>query len=186
MKYLQTIVYGFLLVGQCPLSAIGTDYLAEKSLLSRMKKNGRDYAKRVSKAEKKDLSDIVKALAYDSWTSLMGNKSSLNAKGKNIESVHPFRFLETVFRNEELKAGIHAIRDRGGLFWNDFIKGLTRSLDEEANQQNLLPFTSEFANNIHFSEARMLPYLQQKKWTDFVNLLIDEIPREISPDRYDM
>ncbi len=191
MKNLTALLCGLLLVGgQLPQPLTGAlfNFSQNKTATLRAKKTVRDYYRKKDekkeKEEKKDLSDIVKALAYDSWSSLLSQKSSLKGKGRNIEHVHPFRFLETVFRNEELKAGIHAIRDRGKWVWSDFIGGLTGSLNEEANNQNLLPFTSDFAKNIHFSEQRILPLLKERKWVEFVNLLIDEIPREINPDRY--
>lgn len=189
MKNLKTTLCGLLLIGgQLPYSLMGvsTPSPQEKNITLRTKKMQRDYQTPVTKAEKKDLSYIIKALGFDSLPSLLKEKSSLKKAGERIEHIHPFRFLETVFKNEELKAGIHAIRDRGKWVWGDFVEGLTGSLNEEANRQNLMQYTSDFAKNLRFSEERILPYLQQKKWTEFVNVLIDEIPREINPDRYDM
>jgi hypothetical protein len=155
------------------------------------KKPWRSYSWALDKEERKDITYIVDTLGYDdlvfsmSGKSILKKKSSLKEAGNRIKHVHPFRFLECVFKNEKLKAAIHAIRDRGGFVWRDFINGLTRSLDEENSRENLLPFVSDFAKTIKFSEERFLPLLKQKKWNKFVDLLIDEVPRTIDPNRYD-
>ena len=146
----------------------------------------RDYETAVTEPEKKDLTYIVTSLANDSLISLGTSKSSLKKAGDRIDHIHPFRFLMTVFTDEKLKAGAHAIRDRGGWVWEGFIDGLTGSLKEEAARLNLLQFAPDFAQKVKIDLALILPSLEQGKMTEFVNVLIDKIPREINPNRYDM
>lgn len=150
------------------------------------KANWRDYEASVTKSEKKDIAYIVTTLGNDSLISIGTSKSSLKKAGDRIDHLHPFRFLMTVFSDEKLKAGIHAIRDRGGWVWSGFIDGITGSLNEEAGQKNLLQFAPDFANRVKIDPGLITPLLQQSKWSDFVNILIDKIPREIDPNRYDM
>jgi hypothetical protein len=150
------------------------------------KTNWRDYETSVTKSEKKDIAYIVTTLAYDSLLSIGTSASSLKETKKRIIHIHPFRFLMTVFTDEKLKAGIHAIRDRGGWIWSGFIDGLEGSLNEEAGRKNLLQFAPDFAKKVHINVELIMPSLQQGKWGDFVNILIDKIPREIDPNRYDM
>lgn len=146
----------------------------------------RDYAASVSKQEKKDLAYIITTLANDSLLSIGTSKSSLKKAGDRIDHLHPFRFLSTVFNDEELKAGVHAIRDRGGWTWEGFIDGVTGSLKDEAARDNLLQFAPDFAQKINIDLSLIMPSLERGKWSEFVNLLIDKIPRKIDPNRYDM
>lgn len=161
--------------------------LSHPGELIRIKKsNWRDYQNPVTKEEKKDLGYIIKTLGFESLISIGKNRSSLKKAGDRIDHLHPFRFLMTVFNDEELKAGIHAIYDRGGWIWSGFVEGLEGSLKDEANRQNLLPFVSDFAKRIKIEESVILPYLQQNRWEEFIKLLIDRIPREKDPNRYNM
>lgn len=146
----------------------------------------RDFSIPVSKSEKKEIAYIVKTLANDNLISLGFSKSSLEKAGDRIEHIHPYRFLITVFTDEELKAGVHAIRHRGGWTWEGFIDGLTGSLKDEAAKGNLLKYTSEFAQKVNIDPSLIHPSLEKGKWVEFVNVLIDKIPREFDPNRYDM
>lgn len=150
------------------------------------KTNWRDYEASVTKSEKKDIAYIVTTLAYDNLLSIGTSTSSLKDTRKRIIHIHPFRFLMTVFTDEKLKAGIHAIRDRGGWIWSGFVDGLEGSLNEEAGHKNLLQFAPDFAKKVRIDVDQIMPSLQQSKWGDFLNILIDKIPREIDPNRYDM
>ena len=146
----------------------------------------RDYSVSVTKQEKKDMAYIITTLANDNLISVGVSKSSLKKAGDRIDHLHPFRFLITVFADEELKAGIHAIRDRGGWIWEGFIDGLTGSIEQEAAGGNLLQFTTDFAKKVKIQPSLIQPSLEKGKWSEFVDVLIDKIPREIDPNRYDM
>lgn len=146
----------------------------------------RDYAVAVTKQEKKEISYIISTLANDSLLSIGTSRSSLKKAGDRIDHLHPLRFLMAIFTDEKLKAGTHAIRDRGGWTWEGFIDGITGSLKEEGGRHNLLPFVSDFAEKVKIDPSLILPSLEKGKWSEFVDLLIDKIPREIDPNRYDM
>lgn len=161
--------------------------ISHAGLVIRAKKeNVRNYEVSVKKEEKKDLAYIITALAYDSLISIATSTSSINKAGKRIDHLHPYRFLMTIFTDQELIAAAHAIRDRGGLPWSGFLDGITGSLTNEAAHDNLLQYTSDFASKVKIDPALILPLLKSGKWTEFVNVLIDKIPREIDPNRYDM
>jgi hypothetical protein len=181
MLNVRHLFFGFVLcVGLIPqLSSAGVTARSKTS-------HWREYEIPVSKSEKKDLAYILKTLAYDSLISIAASRSSIKKAGERIDHFHPFRFLMTIFTDEELKACVHAIRDRGGLPLNGFMDGITGSLKEESSKKNVLQYTSDFARKVKIDEALILPSLQQEKWKEFVNILIDKIPREIDPNRYDM
>lgn len=149
-------------------------------------KNGRDYFRPVSSAEMKDINYIVKTLASSSWTKLWSSKSSLKEAGDRIENIHPLRFLLCIFMDEELKGGIHAIRDRKKI-WKEFFSGLSDSLEKESNIGNLQSYyIQDFANTVKIDAAQIRSPIQQHKWTDLLDLLIALIPRQGNPGRYDM
>lgn len=174
--------------GHNPLDQAG--YLFEVShagITVRSKKEAwRDYGEAVSKSDKKDIAFIVTTLATGSKLTALSESSSLKKAGKRIERVHPLRFLMTVFNDEELKAGVHAIRDVGGMIGDGFFDPLVDTLKEEAARGNVLQFTADFAEKVNIDPALIQPSMEKGKWKDFVDTLIDQIPRKINPNRYDM
>lgn len=146
----------------------------------------RDYSHSVSKQDKKDIHYIITTLANDSLISIGTSRSSLKKAGERIDYLHPFRFLMAIFTDEELKAGAHAIRDRGGWTWDGFTDGIIGSLKEESARNNVLEFVPDFAHKVKIDSSLILPLLEKGKWQEFVNILIDKIPRSINPNRYDM
>lgn len=155
-------------------------------ILRAQKDQWRNYQASVSKTEKGAIAYIVNTLAYDNLLTINDQKSSLKKKGDQIKHIHPFCFLRTVFLDEQMKVGIAAIRDRISWIRDGFFDGIYGSLDEEADRKNLLPFVSDFAQSLNIKEELIKPSLEKRKWKDFINTLIDNIPRENDPNRYNM
>lgn len=146
----------------------------------------RNYNIPVSQSEKEDLTYITNTMARNSLPSIATSKSSLKKAGDRIEHLHPLRFLMTIFTDEELKANIHAIRSRGWI-WDKFYDGLEGSLKDESKKDNMkIEFVIDFANTIGINVDLIQPAIQEKRWKDLVNVLIDTIPRSGNPGRYDM
>jgi len=146
----------------------------------------RNYDTPVSSHEKKDLLYIVNTLARNSLMSIASDKGSLKKAGDRINHLHPLRFLMTIFTDEEMKADISAIRSRGWV-WSSFYDGLEGSLKEESKKGNIkTEFVMNFAQIIGINPDKILPAIQDKRWKDFVNILIDTVPRTGNPNRYDM
>lgn len=145
----------------------------------------RDYQRRTSREEKKDITYIVKTLAYDSLVQVGCAKASLKEAGKRIQSVHPFQFLIVVFQDDELKVGFDIIRNRTWI-GKKFFSGLKESLEEESGRDNLLPFLDDFAKKIGLSPSRLRPLIQAKKWDSVIKLLIEQIPPRTDADRYNL
>lgn len=149
-------------------------------------KQSRDYDAPISKSEKDDIAFIVNTLAYDSLISISSQKSSLKKAGDRIDRIHPLRFLEVVFSSERLKAGIAAIRGQFSWVKDGFFDGIFGSLKEEAGRDNLFRFVSDFAKNVKIDVKRINPTLKRGDWKGFINTLIEEIPRDQDPNRYNM
>jgi hypothetical protein len=160
--------------------------ISHAGVMLRAKQLNRDYKIPVDKEERKDIAFIVNTLSKESLIDIGRARSTLKRAGSRIDHLHPFRFLMVVFGDEELKAGAHAIRDRGGWIWSGFLDGIMGSLKEEAKNKNLLQFTSDFADHVKIDSELILPSLKDGNWRKFVDILIDEIPRKIDPNRYKM
>jgi len=146
----------------------------------------RNYETPVTREERNKIAFIVKTLGFDSVVSVGKEKSSLESAGKKIEHLHPFCFLKVVFQDEELKAGIAAIRDRISWIKNGFFDGIYGSLKDEAELGNLEPHIADFSKKLKVDESTVRSYIEKKKWKEFVSYLIDKIPREKDPKRYNM
>lgn len=145
----------------------------------------RDYTQPVTDSEKKDIVYIITSMANKPLTKLFKMKSSLESAGDRINHVHPLRFLECVFTDEELKVGIRNIKGRGWV-WSDFYGGLKDSLHEESLKDNMRDeFIADFCLNINIGIDIVNDAIQQRRWSDFLTLLIKHIPREGDHDRYD-
>jgi hypothetical protein len=161
--------------------------VAQDQIVVRKKDSGRNYSAPVSKSEKKDITYIVTTLARDSLVSVGLATSSLNKAGDRINNVHPLKFLMTIFADEELKACAHGIRDRGGFIWQGFLDGVIKGSSEETAKKNMkVEFIEDFAKKVKIDPALIIEPIQQSRWKDFVNLLLDKIPRSQDPNRYDM
>lgn len=158
---------------------------SDTGILFRAKKSCfRNYECGYSKQDKEDIKRILTTLARDSLISVASQKSSINRAGDRIDGLHPFCFLMCIFTDEELKCCAHAIRDRGGWVGDGFYEGIVDTLTEECAKDNLYQFVDDFAKKVKIDPQLIRPSLQQQKWMEFTNILIDNIPRENNPNRY--
>lgn len=136
--------------------------------------------------EAEDVSYIVSTLGNKSIAKVWKAKSSLKRAGEKIEHIHPLRFLEIVFTDEELKAAIYNLRNRE-LLWSEFKGGLYGSLSEELARGNLTEEqVLDFTNNIGIDSAIVYPSIVRGDWDEMLSILIKNVPREGNPGRYDM
>ncbi len=146
----------------------------------------RSYENKTTQSEKDDMYFIMKSLATKSIPWLMKNKSKLSAAGNRIDSVHPLRFLETVFTEEELKVYLHNIRKRSGFTWSEYLNGIKGSLEDECLIGNLTnEMLLDFASNVNVDYSILEPLARQEKWEDLIKTLIVYVPREGDSGRYD-
>jgi len=160
--------------------------ITHAGLFFRAKKKNchRNYECGYSKRDKEDIHRILTSLARDSLISIASQKSSIERAGDRLDPLHPLCFLMCIFCDEELKCCAHAIRDRGGWVADGFYSGIVNTLGEEEGRNNLYQFVDDFAKKVKIDPAIIRPSLQQRKWMEFTNLLIDQIPRENDPTRY--
>lgn len=145
----------------------------------------RDYNRPTEKEESKTIYYIVTTLGNKSIATIIKETSNLKRTRTTLNNLHPLRFAEVIFSNEELKAAV--VNLKGRPWWSDFRKGLVDTLAEESKKQNLkLEYIQDFAQKVHIDPNLILPSLQKGKWDEFLNLLVDKVPRAGNPGKFDM
>lgn len=163
-------------------------FLSQKTLaIPKNVVSSRNYHLDVTPTEREDIAFIVINLGRSSLKKLLGLKSTLKKAGTRVDHVHPFKFLSVVFSDEELKVAILQIRERGGWVAKEFFSGMYDSLTEEANSGNLKDeFLLDFANKLEIDVSLISKVVESKDWKELINVLIEVLPRQGDPNRYDM
>ncbi len=167
------------------------EYLIEDIGFGASKKHGqflgvpRDYFAPLTANEIGDIRHIVTSLANRSLIHLLANRGEFEAAGDRVDHVHPLKFLMVIFTDEELKVCVRNMRGRGWV-WGSFASGLTDSLATESSIDNLrIEHIYDFASTVEIDPNMIVPSVEQKKWEEFINLLIEHVPRKGDHGRYD-
>lgn len=158
-----------------------------KILVSKSKdeKKPRNYFYSHSQADVDDISFIVQTLANHKTIELAKYKSELKSKGKNVDHVHPLRFLQIICVDSVLKDCAFSIKANGGYIWQKFLDGIVTSLKDEMKLLNLpLDYIADFAVIIGIDVNLILPTYASQKWVDFVSVVIDSVNNKDDADRY--
>lgn len=143
----------------------------------------RDYTAAVTADQKKDIGYILKTLGNASLTKIAKQKSSLEKAGNRIESIHPFKFLETIFTDEELIVSIRNLQGRSKL-WPQFRDPLISSLSAESDVGNLTPYTQDLASTLKIDVSGISADIDNKNWSGLISDLITLVPRTGDSNRY--
>ncbi len=126
----------------------------------------------ISQTDKKLISYIISSMAEKNMFQLGLQKKSLEKRGKQIEHVHPLKFLSFLFSQPHLRQAMQEIRTNY-FKWNGFMDGLSKKLDSEANAQDLLPYVEGFATSLNVDSRRVAYYLEKKDWEALVVFLMN-------------
>ncbi len=121
--------------------------------------------------DQNNIAYIIQTMADNGKLSLLFKKSELNGIGARINHVHPFKFLGTVFSNENLKACMREIY-KDYFKWNGFMDGLGPSLTIQADQGKLGQYLNDFAKETGVTSQELLGYIQSKDWESMVRYLM--------------
>ncbi len=159
--------------------------LMKAQSVKKIRTEPRNYPAGLSQQETTDITFIVSTLGKSSLLKIKSSEKSLKSAGDRIINVHPFQLLALVFTNEELKVAMRQMNGRAWV-WKEFLDGVTTSLEEENNLNNVAPFVADFAKRINFDANQINTFVKGKKWKDLVDELIKKIPREGDTGRYNM
>lgn len=148
----------------------------------------RSYERGYTQSEKQIVSWIVNTLADTSYITLINKEKKLKEEGQRITNLHPLRFCEIIFNDEKLKCGVHKIRAKlVSKIPDKFFGGITKTLQQESMRHNLRhEYIQDFSKNVGIDYQLISPLLESSRWTDFVNCLIEHLPRKTNPNRYNM
>jgi hypothetical protein len=151
-----------------------------------VKKYSRDYNVLPSQKEKDIITYITLTCANKSLLKLWKERDSIRKSGDKLLNLHPLRFLQTIFENEELKAAIASLYSRDWV-WSEFKRGIVDTLHEENNKKNLRnEHVEDFAKIVKIPSNILYPYIQKADWDGLLYALIENVPRAGNPSRYDM
>lgn len=159
---------------------------ATKKIQSLTSASYRNYDNPLTADEKSTIAYIVNTLANNSYARLLLMKGDLDRAGAKIDHVHPLRHIAAIFSDEQLKVNIRNIKKKS-LVWKNYVSGLGNSLSEEAARNNLTSdFVEDFARTLKLDPSHVQPMIGQQSWSSLIDYLIDAIPRQGNPRRYDM
>ncbi|MBS0606533.1 MAG: hypothetical protein KF898_07890 [Parachlamydiales bacterium] len=120
--------------------------------------------------EKRKIFQIVHTLGTTNPIFLWPQQSTLEQLGREIEHVHPFKFLEYIILHPTLCRDIDAIRN-SSLLWPRFLEGLANKLiRERAGLANFLP---GFARSLQIPPVNLEPFLGSGNWEAMTFYIID-------------
>lgn len=108
-----------------------------------------------------------------SFFEFVGKTGMFRQYEKEIDPVHPFKFLTTIFSDPNLKAGM---KNAFGFFYlrEGFMMGVKKGMNREGPRGNLIPYAHEFAQEMNVKEDILVRLIQQKEWEKIVRLLMGE------------
>jgi hypothetical protein len=136
----------------------------------------RNYYDAPTANDKKDLRYIMRTLANNSLLKISWNASSLKKAGERIDHLHPFKFLEAIFCDHEMRAHTRHLQGKARV-WKEFVDGVSDSLTRENTTNNLTPHMQEFATQVAVDAQIIQPLVSAKKWKELINALIVHTPR---------
>jgi len=146
----------------------------------------RDYSHLPTLEDQQDIAFIVHSLGQKPLAKIYFSKQTITEAGARIDYLHPLRFLEAIFTNEELKVSMRMMRERGWI-WPEFVGGLSTTFNQEKSQSNLKQeYVADFAQSVDLSFDRLYPFFQREAWVELMQYLVKEVPRKGDFNRYDM
>lgn len=121
--------------------------------------------------EKKNIYKIVSTMGEKNVVQLLFEKKTLERKGKEINHVHPMRFIGYAFSDPYLKKCMARIKT-SGFKWGGFIDGFGGRMKEEYNRNNLLPYVPSFCEYLNANPEKVTRFIQNRDWDGLVKYLI--------------
>lgn len=146
----------------------------------------RDYYAGYTQEDKNNWKFILTNLSNKPLTKLLALRPKLKLAGDKIAHVHPLQLLCCAFSDDSLKVALRNLQARGGYVWGEFISDMGKSFGEEMNLSNMRDeYIHDFSLNVKIDIDLIYGSIQQRKWEHFINLLINNIPRDNPSDPWD-
>lgn len=130
------------------------------------------YGLRLSFDDCDNISKLIKNMADLNLWDLLKKVKEMKKLGRNLQPVHPLRFLGYIFSKEELKNRMPKIKDNY-FKWSEFTDGLFERLSKEADHHNLSRFIPGFVQMIGCSEVVIEQCIIDRDWLGMLDYLMD-------------
>jgi hypothetical protein len=116
---------------------------------------------------------IFTAMGTQGYLALWAMEAELEARGKAIESLHPFRLLGFLFSDPQLKNYIKVVMND---LWMQprFLKGIEEGMKKELKQNNVAPHIEAFAQEVKMPAQSLRPSIEDRAWKQLIHRLIEE------------
>jgi hypothetical protein len=121
---------------------------------------------------------IITVMGTQSYFWLFRHSNELKAKGKEINDLHPLKFLETIFSPEGVEKGLRGHMDvimDSRFTRNNFLEGVGTSLSRKAMEGELQFYISDFAQAVKVPSEEIQPFFQNHDWESMVKRLMELI-----------
>lgn len=121
--------------------------------------------------ERKIIGKIVTTMAENNVLKLALKRKTMEKKGKQINHVHPMRFIGYIFADPHLKYCMQEIKE-STFKWNGFVDGFSKRIKEEAGRNNLEVYIPGFAQSLGVSPDQVRSYIRDHNWEGLLRFLI--------------
>lgn len=126
------------------------------------------------------ITELISTVGHSHWTylGLPHIQSKLLQIGRDIQHVHPLRFLGVVFADPDLRKAMRGIY-ASGLKWKSFLygshnqTGFSHKMDREWERNNLTPYLWGFSQYVKKHPDQISPYFERKDWIGLVEYLME-------------
>jgi hypothetical protein len=123
----------------------------------------------ITNGEKEKIHKLISIMGQD-WVTIGINTLVLQGIGKEIQHVHPLKFLDYIFKHSQLPKSMESI-GKSSLTWNPFIKGLSEKLHREAS--TLPNCKAGFAKSLNINLSDIEPFFSTRNWDGLAKFLIE-------------
>lgn len=122
--------------------------------------------------DKAAIYEIITLMADNGKISLLFKKGYIESLGKEIQHVHPLKFLSTIVTHPHLTECLFEIFDD---FFkrNGFMEGLGTRLSKEAEKGKLGQYIGDFADEVRVPKERLMKYFRNHDWEGLARFFID-------------
>lgn len=116
---------------------------------------------------------LISSMAeHGKMTLLLKYQGELRQIGRDIEYVHPLKFLSIILSDSYLKSCLKKIR--GDYFkWTNFMDGLGDGLSSQAEKKAVAIYLNDFAKKVGVAPESIQRFIETRHWEDMVVYLLN-------------
>ncbi|MES2345514.1 MAG: hypothetical protein V4494_06230 [Chlamydiota bacterium] len=129
------------------------------------------YSLGLSSEDERIIHKIISTMAEKNIFSLLFERRDLEKKGKQLDHLHPFRFLGVIFSNHHLRSSMREVK-KSTFKWDGFMDGFSARMKEESIRGNLIRYIPGFAEYVGVDPDKVEHYILHHNWEGLVRYLL--------------